>query len=183
MQRCQNAKIFMESNDVGTYLDGWGLSVATQRAKERENRTPGAKVMAENVKCTRLILGGAGARGWKVRAPEVVRGKQPGGAGARGLGCGHPGWSAGMVGGSGCPGCEVRVPGGVGFGRKFVGKWKKLVDFVEGKGEMERRRLDPLETKQIHGSNPTKPHQANKIQKNWTIFGGEFSNLGKNTQN
>ena len=28
-------------------------------------------------------------------------------------------------------------------------------------GEM----LDPLETKQIHGSNPTKPHPTNKSQK------------------
>ena len=71
----------MESNDFVTYLDGWGMSIATQRAKERQKRTPGTKVMAENVKCTRRKLGGAGARGWKVRAPGVVRGKQPGGAG------------------------------------------------------------------------------------------------------
>ena len=42
-----------------------------------------------------------------------------------------------MHGGSGCPGFEVRVPGGHGFGPKFVGKWKKLVDFVEGKVEMD----------------------------------------------
>ena len=33
-----------------------------------------------------------------------------------------------------------------------------------------------LETKQIHGSNPTKPHQTNKSQKNWGYFCGEFSN-------
>ena len=43
----------MESNDVGTYLDGWGMSIATQRAKERQNQTPGAKVMAETV----MVLG------------------------------------------------------------------------------------------------------------------------------
>ena len=86
-----------------------------------------------------------------------------------------------MRGGSGCPGFEVRVPGVDGFGRKFVGKCKKLVDFVEGKVEMDGGMLDPLETKQIHGSNPTKPHQTNKSQKNGAIFGGEFSNLGKNT--
>ena len=92
------------------------------------------------------------------------------------MGCGHPGWSAGV-------GKGVRVPGGVGFGRKFVGKWKKLVDFVEGKVEMDGGRLDPLETKQIHGSNPTKPHQTNKSQKIGVIFGGEFSKLGKNTTN
>ena len=33
-------------------------------------------------------------------------------------------------------------------------------------GEM----LDPLETKQIHGSNPTKHHQTNKSQKNLGLF-------------
>ena len=76
----------MDSNDVGTYLDGWGMSIATQRAKERQNRTPGVKVMAETVFVGELKVGGAGARGWKVRAPGVVRGKQPGGAGAQGLG-------------------------------------------------------------------------------------------------
>ena len=57
-----------------------------------------------------------------------------------------------------------------------MGKWKKLVDFVEGKVEMGGGMLDPLETKQIHGSNPTKPHQINKSQKKigaiflWGIF-------------
>ena len=61
------------------------------------------------------------------------------------------------------------------WGSKFErfrgGKMGKL-------GEM----LDPLETKQIHGSNPTKHHQTNKSQKKiGAIFGGEFSNLGKNT--
>ena len=29
-------------------------------------------------------------------------------------------------------------------------KWKKLVDFAEGKVEMDGGMLDPLETKQIH---------------------------------
>ena len=33
-------------------------------------------------------------------------------------------------------------------------------------GEM----LDPLETKQIHGSNPTKLHQTNKSQKKLRLF-------------
>ena len=31
-------------------------------------------------------------------------------------------------------------------------------------------KLDPLETKQIHGSNPTKPHQTNKSQKKLGLF-------------
>ena len=44
--------------------------------------------------------------------------------------------------------------------------------------------LDPLETKQIHGSKSTKHHQTNKSQKKiGAIFGGEFSNLGRNQQN
>ena len=84
---------------------------------------------------------------------------------------------------SGCPGFEVRVPGGVGFGRKFMGRCKKLVDIVEGKVEMDGGMLDPLETKQIHGSNPTKHHQNQQITKKiGAIFGGEFSNLGRNQQ-
>ena len=43
----------------------------------------------------------------------------------------------GRGGGSGCPGFEVRVAGGHGFGTKFMGKRNKLVDFVEGKVEMD----------------------------------------------
>ena len=38
---------------------------------------------------------------------------------------------------SGCLGFEVRVPRGDGLGRKFMEKWKKLVDFVEAKVEMD----------------------------------------------
>ena len=77
--------------------------------------------------------GRCGHPGWSARlggedGPGV---RVPGGKG-----CGHPGWSAGLHGGSGCPGFEVRVPGGHGFG-VVVGKWKKLVDFVEGKVEMD----------------------------------------------
>ena len=67
----------------------------------------------------------------------VGRKKWPGVRVPGGKGCGHPGWSAGMCGGSGCPMFDVRVPGGDGFGRKFVGKREKLVDFVEEKVEMD----------------------------------------------
>ena len=49
----------MESNGVATYLYGWGMSIATQRAKQRENRTPDVKVMVETVKLRTLKLGGA----------------------------------------------------------------------------------------------------------------------------
>ena len=49
----------MESNGVETYVYGWGMSLATQRAKERENQTPDVKVMVETVKLGTLKLGGA----------------------------------------------------------------------------------------------------------------------------
>ena len=65
-------KLLMESNGFQTYLDGWWMSIATQRAKERENRTPDVEVMAEMVSGSGLIRG--------VRVPRV-------------WGCGHPGWS------------------------------------------------------------------------------------------
>jgi len=44
-------------------------------------------------------------------------------------------------------------------------------------GEM----LDPVETEQIHGSNPTKLRQSNKPQKNWGYFWWGFLKLGRNT--
>ena len=49
------------------------------------------------------------------------------------------------------------------FGAKFEGfrGWK-----VGKLGKM----LDPLETKQIHGSKSTKHHQPNKSQKNLGLF-------------
>ena len=53
----------MELNGVGTYLGGWWMSIATQRAKERENQTPDVDVMDKTVNCTRLFLGGPCARG------------------------------------------------------------------------------------------------------------------------
>ena len=57
---------------------------------------------------------------------------------------------------------------GAKFERFCGGKMGKL-------GEM----LDPLETKQIHGSKSTKHHQTNKSQKKLgAIFWWGFSNLG-----
>ena len=49
----------MDLNVFGAYLHGWGMSIATQRAKKCQNRTPGVKVMAEMVKLGTLKLGGA----------------------------------------------------------------------------------------------------------------------------
>jgi hypothetical protein len=46
---------------------------------------------------------------------------------------------------------------------------------VDGSGGKDGGKLDPLETKQIHGSKSTKHHQTNKSQKNLgAIFGGDF---------
>ena len=74
------------------------------------------------------------------------------------------------------------------LGRKFSNWGRKL---MIPRAKLERFRgwkvgkfgdmLDPLETKQIHGSNPTKHHQNQQITKKFgAIFGGEFSNLGRN---
>ena len=39
--------------------------------------------------------------------------------------------------------------------------------------------LDPLESKQIHGSKSTKLHQTNKSQKNWGYFLVEIFEIGE----
>ena len=46
----------MVSKDVVAYLGGWGMSIASQRAKERENRTPDVEVMVKMVKLGKLKL-------------------------------------------------------------------------------------------------------------------------------
>ena len=50
----------------------------------------------------------------------------------------------------------------------------KLMGFRGWKVGTIEDMLDPLETKQIHGSNPTKLHLTNKSQKIGAIFGGDF---------
>ena len=63
------------------------------------------------------------------------------------------------------------------FGAKLGGfrGWKEVK-----LGEM----LDPLKTKQIHGSKSKKLPQTNKSEKkNWGYFWWGFSNLGRNQQN
>ena len=41
----------MESNDVGGIFVGWGMSIASKRAKERQNRTSDELVMTETRIC------------------------------------------------------------------------------------------------------------------------------------
>ena len=63
----------MESNGVETYVYGWRMSIATQRAKERENRTPDVKVMVKIVNQPWLKLVGAVVPlGWAV-VPLLAR--------------------------------------------------------------------------------------------------------------
>ena len=43
-------------------------------------------------------------------------------------------------------------------------------DFVDGQGGDKGEKQDPLKTKQIHGSNPTKFQHTNKSQKKLGLF-------------
>ena len=81
-----------------------------------------------------------------------------------------------------------KLRSGFPLGDEFLGgKWMifgaksmRFHGWEVGKlGEM----LDPLETKQIHGSKSTKHHQTNKSQKFGGYFWCGFSDLGRNQQN
>ena len=83
-----------------------------------------------------------------------------------------------MSGLAGCPGVgpDVRAPNprmnsrNSILGRKIEISGSKLKRFCGGKMGKLGEMLDPLETKQIHGSKSTKHHQTNKSQKNWGLF-------------
>ena len=49
----------MDSNDVGSIFVGWGMSIASKRAKERQNQSPDELVMVKTVNRQRRKLGGA----------------------------------------------------------------------------------------------------------------------------
>ena len=55
----------------------------------------------------------------------------------------------------------------------------KLMRFRGGKMGKLGEMLDPLETKQIHGSNPTKHHQTNKSQKKLGLFSVGIFKIGE----
>ena len=55
----------------------------------------------------------------------------------------------------------------------------KFDGFYGWKGGKDGGKLDPLETKQIHGSNPTKSHQTKKSQKNWGYFWWGIFEIGE----
>ena len=63
------------------------------------------------------------------------------------------------------------------LGSKFDG-------FCGGKMGKLGEMLDPLETKQIHGSKSTKSHQTNRSQKKFgAIFVGNFRNWEEHNKN
>ena len=157
----------MESNGAETYLDGWGMSIATQRAKERENQTPDVKVMDKTVKHGRLISQGSDIRDLMSRNLRENALQEPD--------VRANGRISGMA---GCPGVgpDVRAPNprmnsrNSILGRKLMISGAKLQRFRGWKVEKLGEMLDPLETKQIHGSKSTKHHQTNKSQKKWGLF-------------
>jgi hypothetical protein len=53
----------MESNGDGSIFVGWGMSIASKRAKEHQNWTPDELVMVKTVKRERLKLQGSDIRG------------------------------------------------------------------------------------------------------------------------
>ena len=57
-------------------------------------------------------------------------------------------------------------------------------ELVDGNRGRDGEKLDQLDAKQTHGSNPTKLHHTNKSQKKiGASFGGEFLDLGQKQQN
>ena len=93
-------------------------------------------------------------------------------------------WANGRISrAAGCPGLgpDVRAPNprmnprNSILGRNLMISVAKLERFRGWKVGKLGRKLDPLETKQIHGSKSTKHHQTNKSQKKFgAIFGGDF---------
>ena len=97
------------------------------------------------------------------------------------------GWSCYLP-GAGCPGQEpdvrgARFPGtragcpGSGSGpntKNSTGKnatpGQNSDELVDGNRGRDGEKLDPLDAKQIHGSNPTKLHHTNKSQKKLGLF-------------
>ena len=64
----------MESNDVGGIFVGWGMSIASKRAKERQNRSSDELGMAET-KISRSQFSQGGGRpvaGAQDRRPEMA---------------------------------------------------------------------------------------------------------------
>lgn len=92
------------------------------------------------------------------------------------------GWKTGCT-GARCPSLTGRmfglcIRGRTGWTlRGEVKSGQNLEEFVNGNWRKMDGKLDPLKTKQIHRSKPTKSQHTNKSQKTiGAIFGGEFLN-------
>ena len=96
---------------------GWGMSIASQRAKERENRTPDVEVTLKMVKFRMLKLAWAVVPlGWAV----VLLAELSGGT-ARGGGC------------TAHVGIRHSMKRGAILWRKWMISGQNWVDFVDGK--------------------------------------------------
>ena len=62
----------MESNDDGGIFVLWGMSRASKRAQERQNRTPDELVMVKTVKLGRLKMCGAVVPLWLSGTKKLV---------------------------------------------------------------------------------------------------------------
>ena len=81
----------MESNDVGGIFVGWGMSIASKRAKERQNRSSDELVMAETKFQRSQFLQVTDVRKrTDVRSPDVRSGRKSA-VSARDRGSGGPG--------------------------------------------------------------------------------------------
>ena len=82
----------------------------------------------------------------------------------------------------GCPARRFQIgiwTSKLDLGRKWMISRAQFDGFCGWKGGKDGGKLDPLETKQIHGSKSTKHHQTNKSQKELgAIFWWGFSDLG-----
>ena len=67
----------MESNDVGGIFVGWGMSIASKRAKERQNRSSDELVMDKTKISRSQYLQVTDVRKWTdVRLPDVWEGSE-----------------------------------------------------------------------------------------------------------
>ena len=148
----------MVSNDASGIFVGWGMSIASKRAKERQNRSSD-ELVTDKTKISRsqYLQVTDVRRRTDVRSSDVRSGSEircfSSGVGFRSSGKGRT---------SGGLGSTRDLSSGTRFWAEFWDLGSKLRRFRGWKVGKLGEMLDPLETKQIHGSNPTKHHQTNK---------------------
>ena len=138
---------------------------------------------SQRPKRVKIDIGGSGERWWclwkalgvcgskrghrgKIGGNYAEMARKGGVAAARGRMSGVAGCPGGRA---GCPGCgSVDERDGLRVERSNPGQISD--EFVDGNCGKDGGKLDPLDAKQIHGSNPTKLHHTNKSQKNVELF-------------